>query len=101
LLLKSRRIKHFTAYPAIDQSKRNNLIPLADQQMLKLDGILGANPPALTATCAFGHIVFERPPAVLIDKIQGRSRAVFTARQTPITVIVNPKVRHKYYPIYN
>jgi hypothetical protein len=69
--------------------------------MLKLDGILGANPPALTATCAFGHIVFEGSPAVLIDNIQGRSRAIFAARQTPVTVVINPKVRHIYYPIYN
>jgi hypothetical protein len=78
----------------MDQIKRNNIIPFADQQMLKLDGILGANPPALTASCAFGHIVFECPPTVLIDKIQCRCRAVFTACQTTIAVIINPKVRH-------
>jgi hypothetical protein len=81
----------------MDQIKRNNIIPFADQQMLKLNGILGAHPPALTATSALGHIVLERPPPILIDNIQGRCRAVFNACQTAIAVIIDSKVRHKHY----
>jgi hypothetical protein len=34
--------------------------------MLKLNGLLRADPPALTAPRAFGHIVFERSLIVLI-----------------------------------
>jgi hypothetical protein len=34
--------------------------------MLKLNGLLWAYPPALTAAGAFGHIVQERSPIFLI-----------------------------------
>ena len=81
----------------MNQVKRNHFIPLTHQKMLELDGILGADPPALTATGAFGHIVFERPLTVVILKTQCRCRAIFNASQTPIAVIINPKVRHKIY----
>jgi hypothetical protein len=81
----------------MNQIKRNDIIPLTDQQMLKLDGILRADTPALTAAGAFGHIVFERPLTVVILKTQCRCRAIFNASQTPIAVIINPKVRHKIY----
>jgi hypothetical protein len=68
--------------------------------MLKLDGILRADTPALTAAGAFGHIVFECPLTVVILKTQCRCRAIFNASQTAIAALVNPKVRHKFTLIY-
>ena len=62
--------------------------------MLKFDGLLGTDPPALTAAGALGHIVLERSPAVLIVKIQGRSRAIFDTGQATVAFIVYAKVRH-------
>jgi hypothetical protein len=84
----------------MNQIKRNDIIPFAHQQMLKLDGVLGAYTPALTAARAFGHIVFERSLTVAILKTQCRRRAILTAGQTSIALFINPEVRHKYYPIY-
>jgi hypothetical protein len=79
----------------MNQIKFNDFIPLAHQKMLKLDGLLGANPPALTATSAFGHIVFKNPSVILINKIQCRCRTIFHAGQTTITVLIYYEVRHK------
>jgi hypothetical protein len=66
--------------------------------MLKFDGILRANSPALTASGAFGHIVFERSSIVLIITTQCRSRTIFHAGQTPVTVLIYTKKRHKASP---
>ena len=62
--------------------------------MLKLDGLLGTDSPALTASGAFGHIVLERAPIVLIVQTQGRSRTVFHTCQTAVAVLIYSKVRH-------
>jgi hypothetical protein len=62
--------------------------------MLKLDGSLRADAPALTASSAFGHIVVECPSVVLIIKTQGRSRTIFHAGQTSVAVLIYSKIRH-------
>jgi hypothetical protein len=62
--------------------------------MLKLDGSLWANAPALTAPCAFGHIVAECPSVVAILKTQSRSRTIFHTGQTSVAVIIYPKIGH-------
>jgi hypothetical protein len=62
--------------------------------MLKLDGFLRTDSPALTASGALGHIVAERSPIVPIGITQGRGRTIFHTGQTPVTVLVYPKVRH-------
>ena len=58
-LLIGRRIKWFVANPAPNQIQRDHIIPLPDQKMLKLDGFLRTDSPALTASGALGHIVLE------------------------------------------
>ncbi len=65
-LLIVRRIERLAAYLAPNNIHRNHIIPLPDQQMLKLDGFLRTDPPALTTAGAFGHIVPQRSPIVLI-----------------------------------
>jgi hypothetical protein len=60
--------------------------------MLKLDGSLRADTPALTASSAFGHIVVECPSVVVIVKTQGRSRTIFHAGQTAIAFFIYAKV---------
>jgi hypothetical protein len=65
-LLIVRRIKRFAAYLAPNQIQRDHIIPLPDQKMLKLDGFLRTDSPALTASGAFGHIVLERSSIVPI-----------------------------------
>jgi hypothetical protein len=91
-LLKIRRIEWFTAHPAPDQIHRDHIIPLADQKMLKFDGILRANPPALPAAGAFGHVVPKRTLIVLILIAQSRGRTIFHTRQTTIAIFVYTKV---------
>jgi len=82
----------------MNQIQRNHLIPLPRQKVLKLDGLLRADPPALTAAGAFGHIVFKGAPALPIIKIQRCCRTIFHAGQTPVAVFVYSKVRHKILP---
>jgi len=62
--------------------------------VLKLDGRLRANPPALTASGAFGHIVFKGPSVILVSKIQRRSRTIFHTGQTPVAFFVYAKICH-------
>ena len=62
--------------------------------MLKLDGFLRTDAPALTASGAFGHIVLECAPIILVVKTQGRSRTVFHTCQTSVAVLIYSKVRH-------
>jgi hypothetical protein len=44
--------------------------------MLKLDSLLWADPPALSAARAFGHIMLQDSLIVLIQVAQSRSRAI-------------------------
>jgi hypothetical protein len=69
--------------------------------MLKFDGILGANPPALTAASAFGHIVFKGSSVILVRKIQCRCRTIFHTGQTPVAFIIYNEVRHKFLLLSN
>jgi hypothetical protein len=62
--------------------------------MLKLDGFLGTDSPALAASGAFGHIVLERSSIVPIVITQGRGRTIFHTGQTPVAFIVNSKIGH-------
>jgi hypothetical protein len=62
--------------------------------MLKLDGTLRTDSPALAASGALGHIVFERSPAALISNTQCRSRTILYTGQTPVAVFVYAKVGH-------
>ena len=76
-------------------SQAAKAVEYTHQKMLELDGILGADPPALTATGAFGHIVSEGPSIILINKIQCRRRAIFHTSQATIAFIIYNQVRHK------
>jgi hypothetical protein len=60
--------------------------------MLELDRHLRADAPALTASGAFGHIVVECPPVVVIIKTQCRSRAIFHTGQTSVAILIYPKI---------
>ena len=62
--------------------------------MLKLDSLLWADPPALSAAGALGHIVTECSPIVPIGITQGRSRTIFHTGQAPVAFLVDAKVRH-------
>ena len=59
-LLKGRRIQWFVANSAPNQIQRDDIIPLPDEKMLKLDGFLRTDSPALAASGASGHVVLER-----------------------------------------
>jgi hypothetical protein len=78
----------------MNQIQRDHIIPLPEQKMLKFDGLLGTYSPALATAGAFGHIMPECSPAVLIIKTQGRSRTIFDTRQANITLTVYTKVTH-------
>ena len=54
-------IEGLVAYPAANKVQADNIIPLISQEVLKRDGILGADPPALTAPGAQGHVMEELP----------------------------------------
>jgi hypothetical protein len=60
--------------------------------MLKLNGFLGTNPPALAAAGTLGHVVPERSLIVTILIAQGRGRAILHTGQTTITFIIHSKI---------
>jgi hypothetical protein len=65
-LLISLRIKRFAAHLAPNQVQREHIIPQPDQKMLKLNGFLRTDSPALTAAGTFGHVMTECSPIALI-----------------------------------
>ena len=99
-LPKSRRIQRLTAYLTMNQIQRGHFIPLTDQQVLKLNGILRADPPALSAAGAFRHTMSKGPRILPIDKIQGRGRAIFHTGQTAVAIIIYPEIGHNASPRY-
>ena len=64
-------IERLVAYPAANKVQADNIIPLICQEVLKRDGILGADPPALTASGAQGHVMEELPLMPLVLVTQG------------------------------
>jgi len=78
----------------MNQIQSDHIIPLPDQKMLKFDGLMGTYAPALPAAGALGHIVSERSLAVLIVKIQCRSRTIFYTGQAAIAFFINSEIRH-------
>ena len=62
--------------------------------MLKNDGVLGADPPTLTAPCALNHVVGKGPFISHILKLQGGCRTILDAGQTTVAVIVYSEIRH-------
>ena len=64
-------IEGLVAYPAANKVQADNIIPFICQEVLKRDGILGADPPALTAPGAQGHIVQQLPLGPLVLVTQG------------------------------
>jgi len=51
------RIQNFTANTAMNQIERDDIIPGAFQEVLKINGFLGTNAPALSAAGAQRNVV--------------------------------------------
>ena len=51
-LLERKRVERFATNPAANEIKSDDIIPIAFQKMLKLDGLLRTDAPALTAAGA-------------------------------------------------
>jgi hypothetical protein len=68
--------------------------PRAVEKAPKLDGPLGANPPAIAAAGAESRIVQELSLGSFVAVVEGACRAVFHTRQTPVTPIVDSEERH-------
>ncbi len=93
-LFKRHRVERFAANSAAHEIQGDDLIPGAFQQMLKFDGLLRANAPALTAAGAQTHVVPQRPTVVPVCVVQSRSRAVLNTRKAAVAAIVHLKIRH-------
>ena len=64
-------IERLVAYPAVNKVQADNIVPFICQEVLKRNGILGADPPALTAPGAQGHVMEELPLRPLVLVTQG------------------------------
>ena len=93
-LVKSGRIKRFSADVAVDQVKLNDFIPLILQKMLEQDRFLGTDPPACATAGAQGHIVKQDSFAPLFFGHEGIGRAILYAGQTAVALIGHLKVGH-------
>ena len=87
-------IDGLAAYLASDEIQGDYRVPTVFQQVPELDGLLGTDPPAISAPGAKRHVVqqFAGVPLILIGK--GACRAVFNTRQAPVASAVYLKVCH-------
>jgi hypothetical protein len=68
--------------------------------MLKFDGLLRANTPALTAAGTQAHVVPQFSAVAPVFIVQSRSRTVLDTREAAVAAIVHSKIRHlsPFYP---
>lgn len=93
-LFEGHRVERFAANTAAHEVQGDDLVPGAFQKMLKFDGLLRADTPALTAAGTQTHVVTQRSAVVPVFAAQGRSRAVLNTGKAAVTAIVHLKIRH-------
>jgi len=93
---KIHRVKRLPANAAVYQIECFDLIPSVLQKKLKLNGILGADSPTVTAPSAPGHIMRKRTLFALIRRPQCVGRTILHAGQTPVAPIIDLKIRHNF-----
>jgi hypothetical protein len=90
-------VNRFAAYPAPNEFQGSHRIPVPLQQMAELDGLLGTNPPALTAPRTSGHVVQNFTGISVIFVGKGACRTVFNTRQAAVASAIYSKVRHRSF----
>jgi hypothetical protein len=90
-LFEGHRVERFTANAAANEIQGDDLVPGAFEKMLKFDGLLRADTPALTAAGTQAHVVLQCSAVVLVFIVQSRSRAVLDTRQATVAAIVHLK----------
>jgi hypothetical protein len=76
-----------------------HFFPLPFQQVLKFYGALRTNPPAISASGTFGHIVQDDSPVAVILALKGTRRAILNARETAGAPAVYLKKRHVLFSV--
>jgi len=67
--------------------------------MLEFYGPLRTNPPAISASGAFGHVVQDGSPIAFIHVLKRTRRAILNACKTAGTLVVNLKKRHVLFSV--
>ena len=93
-LLEGHRIERFAANTATHEIQIDDLVPGTFQKMLKFDGLLRADSPALTTAGTQAHVVPQCPTVAKVFIVQSRSRAVLDTRQAAVAAIVHSEIRH-------
>jgi hypothetical protein len=78
----------------MDKVHMDNLIPLTVQQMLKFNGLLGTNPPAIATSGTERHIVQKFSLVFLVLVGQSARRAVLNTGKASVALIIHLKMRH-------
>jgi hypothetical protein len=90
-LFERHRVERFAANITAQKIQGDDLVPGAFQKMLKFDGLLRADTPALPATGTQAHVVPQCSSVVLVFVVQSRSRAVLNTREAAVAAIVHLK----------
>jgi len=90
-LFEGHRVERFTANTAAHEIQIDDLVPGTFQKMLKFDGLLRADSPALTTAGTQAHIVPQCSAVIPVFIVQSRSRAVLNTREAAVAAIVHLK----------
>jgi hypothetical protein len=93
-LFEGHRVERFAANAAAHEIQGDDLVPGTFQKVLKFDGLLRADTPALTAAGAQAHVVPQCSAVVPVFIVQSRSRAVLNTSEAAVAAIVHLKIRH-------
>jgi hypothetical protein len=93
-LFEGRRVERFAANATAHEIQGDDLVPGAFQKMLKFDGLLRADTPALTAAGTQAHVVPQFSVVVPVLIVQSRSRTVLNTSEAAVAAIVHSKIRH-------
>jgi hypothetical protein len=88
-LFEGLREERFAANITAQKIQGDDLVPGAFQKMLKFDGLLRADTPALSAAGAQAHVVPQCSAVIPVFIVQGRSRAVLYTSEAAIAAIVH------------
>ena len=92
-------IDRLPAYLAADEIQGDDRVPAPFEQVSEFDGLLGADPPAISAPGAKRHAMEELTCIPLIFVCKSACRAVFNTSQTSVAFVIYLEIGHIHYMV--
>jgi hypothetical protein len=93
-LLKALSMHDLAAHFTTDKDMRDDLVPSVLEHMLKLNGMLRANPPAGGTAGTARHVVKQRLHSTGLLGLKSPSRTVLDTRKTAVTFFIHLEIDH-------